>query len=378
MFRNPLVVGVRQVDLLGEGATVEQTMLSLGQNTGNMMFTQSLLQVLRDATWGSFRLAPEDLEGHDAVVLAAANWVNHFDDFGWLADRLELSKLPVFLIGIGAQASNSAEIPNVTQGTQRLLSLVQDRSGSMSARGTFTCEVLNRYGFKNVRPTGCPSLLLMGRDGPSPSLLREPKFDACCMHATRHGFAATDPFQTFLYRQAFNRGIDLVLQSEIADIHYVVHHYRTHEPIPPKAGEIVADVYGTSDSRAEAFLIRHGRVFTQYQEWIDFMKQRSFCFGTRIHGTVAALIAGTPAALVVHDSRTVEMADIMGIPVVRWQDIPSDREIDIPRLYSRTQLKNFVAKFSGYYGNFLDYMAENALPVASAYLPPAYSVARAS
>lgn len=377
MFRNALVVGVRQVDQHGEEATVEQTMLSLGQNTGNMMFTQSLMRVLHGATWGSFRLAPEDTEGHDAIVLAAANWVNHFDDFGWLADRLERTKLPVFLIGVGAQASNSEEIPNVTEGTLRLLRLVQDRSTSISARGTFSCDVLERYGIKNVHPTGCPSLMLIGREGPRPSLLDNVRFDACCMHATRHGFAQADSFQTFLYRQAFGRNIDLVLQSEIADIHYIMHH-PTGEPIPARAEQAVMDVYGAAEvAQAEHFLTRHGRVFTLYQDWIDYMEQRSFCFGTRIHGTVAALIAGTPATLIVHDSRTVEMADIMGVPTVRWQDIPDDRDIDISRLYSKAQLKDFVTKFSGYYGGFLDYMAQNSLLVADSYSEPARRVVNA-
>ncbi|WP_315835700.1 polysaccharide pyruvyl transferase family protein [Bradyrhizobium prioriisuperbiae] len=366
MFRNALVVGVRQVNQHGEAATVEQTMLSLGQNTGNMMFTQSLLRVLHGAKWGSFALSPEEIEGHDAIVLAAANWVNHFDDFGWLADRLEKTKLPVFLIGVGAQASNSEEIPNVTEGTLRLLRLVQDRSVSISARGTFSCEVLERYGITNVHPTGCPSLMLIGRDGPSPSLLNDVGFDACCMHATRHGFSKTDSFQTFLYRQAISRNIDLVLQSEIADIHYIMQH-RTGEALPEKAEQAVMAVYGAAAGQVEDFLIRHGRVFTLYQDWIDYMKQRSFCFGTRIHGTVAALIAGTPAALIVHDSRTVEMADIMGVPIVRWQDIPCDRDIDIAALYSRAQLQEFVKKFSGYYDGFLDYMARNALLVAGNY-----------
>lgn len=363
MYRNALVVGVRQLDHSGEKPTVEQMMLSLGQNTGNMMFTQSLTSVLEGAEWGSFRLNAQDVEGHDAIVLAAANWVNNFDDFGWLAERLEKTKLPVLLIGVGAQASTADEIPEVSAGTLRLLSLVRDRSNSISARGTFSCEVLNRYGVKSARATGCPSLMLMGPEGPSPSLLRDPHFDACCIHATRHGFSRTDEFQTFLYRQAFSRGLDLVLQSEVADIHYAVRG-QTGEDVPARAAEILPDIYGAQVEAIATYLERHGRVFTQYPDWIAYMRQRSFCFGTRIHGTIAALIAGTPASLIVHDSRTMELAQIMGVPTVRWQDIPSDQDIDIPGLYSRPQLGDFVARFANYYSNFLDYMAENDLMIA--------------
>lgn len=363
MYRNALVVGVRQLDHSGEKPTVEQMMLSLGQNTGNMMFTQSLTSVLAGAAWGSFRLDAQDVEGHDAIVLAAANWVNNFDDFGWLADRLEKTKLPVFLIGVGAQASTADEIPDVKAGTLRLLSLVQDRSSSISARGTFSCEVLNRYRIKSARPTGCPSLMLIGPEGPSPKLLCEPHFDACSIHSTRHGFSSTDEFQTFLYRQALSRGFDLVLQSEVADIHYAVRG-RTGEEVPARAAEVLPAIYGADLETIATYLEHHGHVFTQYPDWIAYMRERSFCFGTRIHGTIAALIAGTPASLIVHDSRTVELAQIMGVPIVRWQDIPSDREIDVSLLYSRPQLREFVARFASYYSNFLDYMAENDLMIA--------------
>ena len=159
MFRNALVVGVRQVNQRSEQTSVEQTMLSLGQNTGNMMFTQSLVRILDGAKWGSFSLLPEETEGHDAIVLAAANWVNHFDDFGWLADRLEKIKLPVFLVGVGAQAPQSKEIPNVTKGTLRLLSLVQDRSrvfrfAARSAAKSLTCTASRRF-IRRAAPRLC-------------------------------------------------------------------------------------------------------------------------------------------------------------------------------------------------------------------------------
>ena len=68
----------------------------------------------------------------------------------------------------------------------------------------------------------------------------------------------------------------------------------------------------------------------------------------------------------------------MGVPIVRWQDIPSDRDIDIPGLYSRPQLRDFVARFASYYSNFLDYMAENDLMIARRFCLGAPQIACAS
>ena len=63
-------------------------------------------------------------------------------------------------------------------------------------------------------------------------------------------------------------------------------------------------------------LIRENRVrfFLDPKTWFDHLAQYDFSFGTRIHGNIAALLAGTPAVLLAHDSRTLELADYHQIP----------------------------------------------------------------
>ena len=61
---------------------------------------------------------------------------------------------------------------------------------------------------------------------------------------------------------------------------------------------------------------RNGRVFFSVPDWIDHLRTFDFVVGTRIHGTVVAFQAGVPALCVVHDSRTLELCQTMGIPHV--------------------------------------------------------------
>ena len=187
MFKAPLIVGVHQA-ADWRSRPIKDTLQGLGENTGNMMFTESLLRAISGAKWGSFSLTPEELDGRDAIVLAAANWINSFEDFGWLVERLERSKLPVILVGVGAQSSLKMEIPVLKPGTLKLLQLVSQRSESIAARGAFTCEVLSSYGINIALPTGCPSLLLAGRAGPSIAFPDAITASSCCVHSTRHGF----------------------------------------------------------------------------------------------------------------------------------------------------------------------------------------------
>jgi hypothetical protein len=48
--------------------------------------------------------------------------------------------------------------------------------------------------------------------------------------------------------------------------------------------------------------------------WIRDMKSVDVAFGTRIHGNIAALLAGRPAFVLAHDSRTLELARYFEIP----------------------------------------------------------------
>ena len=56
------------------------------------------------------------------------------------------------------------------------------------------------------------------------------------------------------------------------------------------------------------------RFYVDPWPWIDDLRDFDFSFGTRIHGTIAALLAGTPAVVLAHDSRTLELARYFDIP----------------------------------------------------------------
>ena len=330
------------------------------------MFTQALLNVLEGARWGSFGIAPADLEARDVIVIAGANWINAFDDYGWLADRLEKTSLPVVLVGVGAQSSLAMEIPKVTPGTMRLLYLVKDRSASIAARGAFSCDVLARLGITNSVPTGCPSLLLAGRDGPSIIVPENLSFETTCIHATRHGTRPTRPFEESLYRLAFRKKMDIVLQSETPDIYYVLGKGPAGEET--KFAEILMKSYGSDDIGAIAAYLRQcGRVFTNFEGWVDYMKTKKFSFGTRIHGTIASLISGTAATLIVHDSRTLEMAKAMSIPYVSQSEAASIEEIDTQGLLLNEDILQLSSNYHKYFAKFESYFKENKLALASNY-----------
>ena len=130
------------------------------------------------------------------------------------------------------------------------------------------------------------------------------------------GFNSPGPFDAYIYRQAFEQNLDIVLQSEIADI-CVALRLPESDFDYERASKVLKLAYGCAElGQISKYLSERAHFFANFESWISFMKTKSFCVGTRIHGTVASIIAGTAATLIVHDSRTLEMAESMSIPYV--------------------------------------------------------------
>lgn len=365
MPSNPVVLGVTSLGAWPETKTLADVMASLGNNTGNLLFAEALASVLKGAVRQPYYVSAQELAGSECIVIAAANWLNSFEDYGWLADKLGHTQCPVFLVGIGAQASASEEHPSIAPGTRRLLEIVRERSNSIAARGEFSCEVLRKAGFKDVVATGCPSLLLTGPRGPRFSALGDASRPV--IHATRHAFGIADAFQSFLYRQAFACRFDLLLQSELADMYFALGRTNNAE-ILARAEQAVTNAYGTADLPAIASYLRsHGRVYINLDDWLSYMRTRTFCVGTRIHGTIASILAGTQATLVAHDSRTVEMAKAMHIPYVLPDTVSRDDRLRVKDLLLNEDCTDLISYYPTYRQRYLDYFASNGLSVADSF-----------
>jgi len=65
-------------------------------------------------------------------------------------------------------------------------------------------------------------------------------------------------------------------------------------------------------------------MYLNAQRWIRDMAEYDFAFGSRIHGNVAAILAGTPGHVIAHDSRTRELAEYYEIPWTRGDVITDE------------------------------------------------------
>ena len=133
-------------------------------NTGDMMVYDSILKLLDVAGHDVLKIAQPtqpDIDRYNAefdyVILRASNFIHEhmkWEKAEWVLEQL---KIPVYAIGVGAQAETRRKI-ELSPESERIWKLIADRSRAIGVRGTFTAEVLSTIGIKNVEVIGCPSL----------------------------------------------------------------------------------------------------------------------------------------------------------------------------------------------------------------------------
>jgi hypothetical protein len=90
--------------------------------------------------------------------MAASNMLNPSTAFGFVAKFVEDSGLPLVILGIGAQAERDSDTYQINPGTLRLMQYAAESSkNGIGVRGSFTANLLEHHGVKNITIIGCPT-----------------------------------------------------------------------------------------------------------------------------------------------------------------------------------------------------------------------------
>lgn len=309
-----------------------------GANSGNTLFLESVYravnvpdaEVVVDSLYVEQTSTPKELaaeinERFDMYVIPLANAfrAEFTGSLKKLTSVIRELTIPVVVVGVGGQSSIGSEMGGADQVTRDFVSAVLDRSASIGVRGTRTEEYLRKLGFKrrNIDVIGCPSLYNHSGD------LRIEKADP--------RITEDSPISINITPSA---NID-----EIVARH--VERYPNLTYVPQEHHELAMLLWGTEanlkrpqlpmNTRHQLYLQDRIRFFLDPQRWREFMRTQAFAFGSRIHGTIGALAAGTPAVLLAHDSRTLELADYHRIPKVLLDGDP----VEATRLYEEADFE---------------------------------------
>ncbi|MDR0285020.1 MAG: polysaccharide pyruvyl transferase family protein [Propionibacteriaceae bacterium] len=286
----------------------------IGNNVGNLVFSQATYRLLSTA---GTRIDARRLTGldpgwvnerYDRVVVPLADafrrsFVDELRELTRLIDRLTI---PVTVLGVGCQGPLSGRIAPSALDSEvtAFMEAVLARSATVGVRGEITAAYLRRLGFGAdvVDVIGCPSMFLGGpalglketgelTPGSRISLNVSPYVPRMAAVALDH--AARYPGLTYTAQDHLTLG--LMLRG----------HYDATTPGPAGA-----------PTTLDHPLLRDRRTVFPLDPatWLRHLAGQEFSFGSRIHGNIVALLAGTPAVVLAHDARTLELADYHEIP----------------------------------------------------------------
>jgi hypothetical protein len=269
-----------------------------------------------------------------------------------LSELLEDVEIPVTVTGIGAQAAvgqGIESLDSIRETVKKFVGLVLDRSASIGVRGEFTKSYLLGLGFPDdsIDIIGCPSLFLYGRDFTVHKKADRIDVDsplALNLTPEVHGIGAFATAQAARHPNLTYIGQDA---NDLRMLLWGVPFPHVDDPLAPV--HMQHPIYQSDRMR----------LFLDTWPWYDFCATQDFAYGTRFHGNVAALLGGTPAHLLAHDSRTLELAEYHAMPSTVMPEITA--ELKAEELYDATDMTAFNAAMPDRFDRYTAFLDRNGL-----------------
>jgi hypothetical protein len=277
-----------------------------------------------------------------------------------LAKNIERAGLPVVVFGLGSQAGlNGPYEFTVAPETVRLLKVISDHSRKIAVRGAFTAEACARLGIENVEVVGCQSMFWY----------RSPQFSwklseavPSAPHEVAFNFTFGPP-EANLINQAIANGYDIIGQGNTAEEDLKSLESEGTAPVPLRFGWEVGIAFEKgliARGEYERWIRDHFYQFRRPEAWLGHMRRYCFSYGTRLHGNIAAMIAGTRALWIVHDMRTKEVCDHFGLPWVELKEVQTG--VQLESLFDRADYSRCFQVYPDRYRVLYEYVDQAGLP----------------
>jgi Polysaccharide pyruvyl transferase len=335
----------------------------IANNSGNLLFLETAWKVL--STHGT-EITPDRLSAHrlgaerinerfDHYVIPLANAFRqtYEESLARLTRVIEKLTIPVTVLGVGVQFTKSHQ-PGATRPfddtVKAFARAVLDRSPSIGVRGEVTRDYLGQLGFREVEVIGCPSMFLNGER------LAVAKRTPVLGRDARIGIGVTPriPAMGPIVMSHVERYPNLeYLAQDIDSLRLLLWGEEPKEAAMAGAGPLPIHLSHP--------LLRDDKsvFFVDPWPWLDHMRETDFVFGTRIHGSIAAVLAGTPGYLFAHDARTLELARYFQLPHRALSEVPPD--VDAADLYEEADFGPLIAGHPERFRRFTAYLESHGL-----------------
>jgi hypothetical protein len=225
---------------------------------------------------------------------------------------------------------------------------VLNRSASNGVRGEFTAHYLNHLGFSDVEVIGCPSMFLHGGDLHVEKKVPQLGSDAkLAISITPY----VEQMGDIVWRH----------QEKYPNLIYIAQHRGTLDRMLHGEAPREADKFNKIPLHRSHPLYQQNRIrfCLDPSTWFSYLKGFDFTFGARMHGNIASLLAGTPAYVFAHDSRTLELCRYFEIPHTPAQHL--EPGVDAAELYAAADYGPVNDGHAARFDRFVSFLDRNGL-----------------
>ena len=321
-----------------------------GGNAGNKLFNTAIEQYLtKDDIEYSYYTGSESVneinEKYDLAIFTTANIFNAHPrirkELDVFAETISQFKIPVYILGCGLQCASYDEIGSLAQeigeSAGAFMKAIYRTGGELAVRGYATKEFLDKVMPNTAVVTGCPSFYQKGSAiGISNDKVSEEQFKPAINGNLKY-------LKQIGMLQVFEQYADSIYmdQDEFAEVLYF------HSKKKSSMAELVR-----KKTLCGVKLLAQDRVrlFYDVPVWLSFFRGQgiNFSCGSRIHGNIAATLAGIPAVVIYRDARTRELAEFFELP----NQADYNRHKSLYEMYLEADYtafnRNFTRKFQAF------------------------------
>ena len=340
----------------------------IGNNLGNMLFPYSVSRCLMTEDVEVHALTVQESyseaalrkidESYDCLILPFANAfrISFVEELRTVTRLVKGLHIPCIVVGIGAQA-NLDKLPDhrdLARAAGEFMEAVLEKSAKVGLRGEFTASYLEGLGFRAERDftvIGCPSMYLYG--GRLPEMRVKPLTKESPV-SINSKIQLPQKFHDFMYRSRKELPNFYYIPQVIQEISMM---YQGQE-MPEDFAKKWPDHFPV---RWDDEIYTQGKsyFFTNVPAWLNYLREKEFSFGSRIHGNIAAILAGTPCFIVVSDQRIRELAEYHQIPHILMNELKKDASIF--RFHERADFAGIAKGHQARFQHYLDFLHENGL-----------------
>ncbi|MER5597573.1 polysaccharide pyruvyl transferase family protein [Streptomyces sp. NPDC002265] len=362
MKRILLRSGKSPFDVLGVEEALHRDVIAT--NSGNLIFSDATHKILEtpgaevvsNGMKSDVGAASRINEEYDVFVVPLANAFRPSFELPLqrLTRLISKLKIPVVVVGVGAQTGvtyDPARLKAMEPSVRAFCSAVLDHSASIGVRGEFTEKYLNDMGFRDVEVIGCPSMFMHGDRLPVEKRTAALTADSRVAVNGSHTAVRGGGLSKIIDRSHEQYPNLMYIGQNLTDAKQL--HWRD---VNSPAGRITE-----MPTHPDHPMYREGkaRVYVDPVTWIDDLRGFDYSFGSRIHGNIAALLAGTPATVLAFDSRTLELCRYFEIPHRLLSEAPAD--LDPAQLYEEADFGPLTGNHRQRFDRFTAFLDKNGL-----------------